>query len=319
MSMVSAARGGQSHHFIVLEDQQGMRLDQFLSRQCADYSRTFLQNLIESGQVQLNGAVSTKPGQAIKTGDTVVCSFLPTECPVKRVAGPLPSIEIVFQHEHFLVVNKPAYCMVHAPHVDSPDATLVDWIIAKYQEVRAIGLPERPGIVHRLDRNTSGLLIIARTNEAHKHFSALFKNRALRKMYYAVVQGHPPAQGTINMAIGRDPVSKVKMKTFPHGFRVDAKTRDAVTHYRVIQYLNNAALLEIHPVTGRTHQIRVHCAAIGHPLIGDATYGQRSALIERHALHAAHLVFDFNLEHFSFHAPVPTDIKQLIQQLTPAA
>ena len=134
---------------------------------------------------------------------------------------------------------------------------------------------DRPGIVHRLDKDTSGLMVVPRTHYAHKYFSTLFRDRQIHKTYYAVVHGHPDAQGTIDFSVGRHPEQRTKMHAFPHDYRQDLPMRSAVTHYTVLEYFADSALVELKPVTGRTHQIRVHCTALGHPLIGDPVYGTK--------------------------------------------
>jgi 23S rRNA pseudouridine1911/1915/1917 synthase len=176
-----------------------------------------------------------------------------------------------------------------------------------------VGAQDRPGIIHRLDKDTSGLMIIPRTHHAYNTFGSLFRNRTIHKTYYALVQGHPPKEGFIDLSIGRHPHIRVKMATFDkektaHYIKKGYRIRTAFTHYRVIKYFTDYALVEFKPTTGRTHQIRVHASAIGHPIIGDETYGSSSVLIQRQALHAAKLQFQFDNEQFSFSINLPDDI-----------
>lgn len=300
--------------FKVSSPDNGLRLDQFIRKYLSSHSRTFLQCLIQDGHVRINEVVILKASHQVVDGDRIVCSFPMVSYPPKRIDGALPAIQAIFQHEHFLVINKPASCMVHAPHPTSPEITVVDWLLEHYREVGEVGLPERPGIVHRLDSDTSGVLIIARTNYAHMALGNMFKQRTIRKVYTALVEGHPPARGTIDLAIGRDPIVKVKMKAFQIK-NPNASIREAVSHFNVIEYLDNAAIVVVYPVTGRTHQIRVHMAAIGHPILGDTTYGSQSSYIARHALHAMHLSFVFDKESYHFDVPFPDDMQKAIEKL----
>jgi 23S rRNA pseudouridine1911/1915/1917 synthase len=289
----------------------GGRLDKFLSSQFARYSRSFFDRLIEDGHVSINGAIELKSGAFLKKGDLVTIQF-----PHPRVieAGDLefkPPVEIVYEHPEFLIISKPAGLVMHAPSDRSTIITLVDWLVARYQDIKKVGYVDRPGIVHRLDKDTSGLVIIPRTNYAHGIFGNMFHDRKVKKMYYAVVEGHPNKTGTITLPISRDPIAKVKMSARVHG----QKQREAETNYEVIEYFDNAALVKVMPLTGRTHQIRVHFAAIGHPLVGDTTYGKKSKDIGRQALHAQQLSFEFEHVPYLFEKEPPEDFQRLIERL----
>lgn len=309
---------------LVKEEEAGQRLDKFLSDTLSHYSRSFFQGLVAQQAILINGSAA-KASTLVKTGDTILITFpeepkQPLFTPVNNNLG----IEILYTHDHFLIINKPAHLLVHQTEIPTTDPTIIDWLLTNYQEISPIGDASRPGIVHRLDRETSGLLIIARTNFAHRTFSDLFKNRHIKKSYLAIVEGHPPASGTIDFSIGRHPAHRKKMMAYPseqqaltseHRQPRQPNVRHALSHYTVLTYFEHHALVEVYPVTGRTHQIRVHCAAIGHPLVGDFLYGTPSKLINRHALHASTLTFTFQDESHIFSAELPADFKRLIASL----
>jgi len=309
---------GSTYTCTVTVDDHGVRLDAFIAKQFPSYSRSFFQRMIAHQLVQINGSIVIRPGVVVKKADSVTLTF-PTQAYDPKDAAAFigkPPIPVIFEHEHFLIIDKPAGWVVHAPHRFSDEVTVVDWLISHYPDLQQVGIAERPGIVHRLDKETSGLLIIARTNYAHQQFGALFVSRTVQKTYLAVVVGVPAAaQATISLPIGRDPVSKVKMKTFPALRAHDATIRAARTDYRVLETFKNSALLELKPLTGRTHQIRVHCAAIGHPLMADKVYGQETPLMARHALHAQALAFVFDEQAYDFCSPLPDDFAALVHKL----
>lgn len=312
-----------NHTFVVEKCHAGQRIDKFLAIMLPTFSRSFFQNLIEKGHISINQHPA-KASTLVHEADTVCVEFpaeqkRPLYNPVRTDLG----IEVIFTHEHFFIINKPAPLLVHQTEVPSNEPTLVDWLLSNHHELIEIGSQERPGIVHRLDKETSGLMIIARTNFAHKTFGNMFKDRSISKTYLALVEGHPAATGTIDLAIGRHPTMRKKMTTFitdehtrslttPYRIRNQSMTRNALTHYTVREYYKDHSLLELHPQTGRTHQIRVHCAAIGHPLVGDYLYGTPSKIIKRHALHATSLSFNFQGTTFNFQKEVPADFKGLI-------
>lgn len=302
----------------VMVDSPIMRIDQFISQQFPHYSRSFFKRLIEADCIKLNNAAIKKAGLLVKPGD-IISLTLPSQPLLNEqtIHQYSPAVSIIYQHEHFLIVYKPAGLTVHKPHAHSTEITLVDWLLAHHQEIAHVGSIDRPGIVHRLDKNTSGLLVISRTNYAHAIFTNLFKEHALTKTYIALVKGHPDKTGTIDLAIGRHPTVKTKMIALaPHDPRIRSinKLRHAITHYRVTHYFETYSFVSINLVTGRTHQIRAHFAAIGHPLIGDSTYGEASSLINRQALHAHKISFVFDNIPFSFECPVPQDLLALINQ-----
>lgn len=286
------------------------RLDLFLSQKLPYYSRTFFKDLIEQGHITIGGIPATKASVVIKPGDIIAVYFpelaLP-EVTAQQVAH--LDVKIVYQNEHFLIVNKPAGLTVHTPGAGHTELTLVDWLLHYFHEIKAVGSADRPGIVHRLDKDTSGLMIVARNSYAHEKLSDLFKDRKIKKTYLAVVKGHPVPEGTIDFNITRHPTNRVKMT------HSSSLGRDAVTHYTVKEYLKDAALIEAKPVTGRTHQIRVHATALGHPLLGDALYGTVTPLIKRQALHAYQLDFTFEGKEYHFTQEMPEDMQELVKKL----
>lgn len=317
---------GSTISLVVEESHAGQRIDKYLSQALPSYSRSFFQHLIDDGNITVNGH-QAKSSSMVKSADTIQITLPNSEkrpifTPVNTDLG----IEIVATHEHFFIINKPANLLVHQTEVPTSDPTVVDWLLSNHHELIDVGSIERPGIVHRLDKETSGLLVISRTNYAHMIFGEMFKKRTISKSYLAMVHGHPPASGSIDLSIGRHPTQRKKMTTFlpdnsalsttkATNIRNHTSIRNAITHYTVKKYFADCSLVEVHPVTGRTHQIRVHFEAIGHPLVGDYLYGTPSKLINRHALHAASLSFNFQDTPFHFTKDVPDDFKRLISFL----
>lgn len=324
--MEMSAKPGSTHSFCIPDDTEKMRIDLYLARQFPAYSRNFFQQLIEDRRIAANNVPLEKPSFVIKAGDQVCITF-----PEQRIVDhknlslaleeKKVDVEVIAEHEHFLIIYKPANFLVHAPSARSSAVTLVDWLVVHYPDIASVGYTDRPGIVHRIDKDTTGILVVPRTPYAHNAFSKHFKNRSIKKLYLAVVEGHPPASGTIDFPIGRDPHAPQKMTFFSRsgleaGNASHIKKRDATTHYKVRTYFKDSALIEAHLITGRTHQIRVHCAAIGHPLVGDPVYGNKSKLIKRQALHAYSISFDFDGVEHTFCKEPPTDFADLINSLT---
>lgn len=306
-----------SYQFTVDPSHAHERIDTFITGKFGGYSRTFLQNLISNEQISLNGRAISKPGLRLKEGDLIQVTF-PDRTPEKKreFSGFDFGISIIHKDEHFLIINKPAGLIVHEADTDGDQPSVVDWIIENFDEIKHVGAIDRPGIVHRLDKDTSGILIIPRTNYAHGQFGAMFKERTIHKTYRALVEGAPHQQGSLDMPIGRHPVLRHKMATFTKSdAHRSTSIRDAITEYSVLEYFDECALVEAKPHTGRTHQIRVHLAALGHPLLGDQTYGKKSAHIKRHALHAYQISFVFNGRSYEFTCPVPQDFQQALERL----
>lgn len=289
------------------------RIDIIIAQQFPGNSRSFFQKLIKNERITCNSKIVSKPSMEVQAGDIITIHFPPaTTTRAKRTVPPEIIVEVLFQHQDFLIINKPAGLMVHDPSHYHTEATLVDWLLEHFNEISEVGSYDRPGIVHRLDQFTSGIMIIPRTNSAHIAFGNMFRDRTINKEYTAIVEGHPEQTGTIDFPISRDPHKRNKMTHKQlHG-------RHAITHYTILEYYHNGALAQVKPITGRTHQIRVHFAAIGHPIIGDAVYGSPSKYIKRQALHASSISFTYHNIHYTFSCPLPTDMQKLLSALKKA-
>jgi 23S rRNA pseudouridine1911/1915/1917 synthase len=285
----------------------GMRFDQALVRLFPQYSRSRLQAWLKAGHIQLDGR-SAEARQAVTGGEQVVLEPPPAPDAIAPKAQRMP-LKIVHEDADLIVVDKPAGLVVH-PGAGQPDRTLLNALLA---HAPALGGVPRAGIVHRLDKDTSGLLVVAKTVEAQAALAKQLADRSMRRLYLAVVQGDPPASGKIDAPLGRDARSRVRMAVTHRG-------KPARTGFRVIERFGRAALLECRLETGRTHQIRVHLQHIRHPLVGDSVYrrGTRYGLaFPRQALHAAELtlVHPRTGESMTWRAPLPKDMKRLLQEL----
>ena len=287
-----------NHEYRVAADES--RLDLFLAGRDTGLTRSRLQRLIVEGQVLVNGATA-KPSNKVKAGDLVSLS-LPPPRPSSLVPQDIP-VTVVYQDENLVVIDKPAGLAVH-PGPGHPDQTLVNALLAMCPDIQGIGGEIRPGIVHRLDKDTSGLMMVAKTHQAHIDLSAQIKARQTTKGYLALVEGTPtPLQGKIDAPIGRHPRRRTRMAVVVGG-------KEARTSYKVRDRFQAHSLLELYLETGRTHQIRVHMVHIGHPLVGDTTYGHSSPLVDRHFLHAFHLAFKHPItgEPLEFRIGLPLDL-----------
>lgn len=283
------------------------RIDKFLSAHVPGYSRNYFQTLIGAGLVIVNGAIVAKSNYTLRLHDQVIVTLQTKPCNFQ----PAPvSFAVLDEQPDFLIVNKPAGLLVHHAPTAPQEVTLVNGLLFKYPEMQELEGDERPGIVHRIDKNTSGLLVVARNVQAQHTFADMFKQRLMKKTYLAVVNGMVTADsGSINLPIGRHPTERHKMATF------GIETRPALSHYTVLARHKDASLLEVSIVTGRTHQIRVHCASMGHGLLGDETYGVASPFINRQALHAWKMAFVYGGKEYAYEAPLPQDLSLLIKQL----
>lgn len=288
------------------------RLDKVLAARFPEHSRSRMQVLIRDGFVQINQNVVTKSGFMVENGMTIeVC--LPSAQPVELEAEAIP-LRVILDHPEVLVVDKPAGLVVH-PAAGHESGTLVNAVMGLIPDLEGIGGELRPGIVHRLDKDTSGLILIAKNERAHRYLQDQFRLREVKKVYLALVDGKPPTpNGRIEAPIARDPAHRKQMAVVPPG-----KGRDAVTEYFTRETFAQHTLVEAHPLTGRTHQIRLHMAFVGCPIVGDTLYGRRkvSLPLHRRFLHAARLTVRLPGEKQprTFESPLPPELEQVLQQL----
>ena len=285
-------------------DAPGERLDVFLARRQPDLSRAHAQRLIGEGRVRINGAAA-KASRRLEAGEQVEVE-IPPAAPVSLEAQPIP-LAVVYEDEDLIVIDKPAGMPVH-PGPGHERSTLVNAVLARCPDLAGIEGSLRPGIVHRLDKDTSGLLIVAKNDRAQTGLAAQMAARTTRKEYLALVQGRPPPSGTIDAPIGRHPGQRKHMAIVAEG-------RPARTHFRTLGAVGPDALVLARLETGRTHQIRVHFAGIGHPVVGDPVYGKRSDLVARQFLHAWRLGFTHPRtgEWIQLEAPPPEDLLQALR------
>jgi len=298
------------------------RLDKALA-DVTGLSRARVQGLIDEGRVDVAGKTATSASAKV-AADTPFRSILAAAMPAAAQPENIPLV-VVFEDQHLIVVDKPAGMVVH-PAVGNITGTLVNALLHHCRgQLSGINGVARPGIVHRIDKDTSGLLVIAKSDAAHERLAAQFAAHSVHRRYIAVTAGIPsPAEGTIDARVGRSDADRKKMTVLPNN---SSRGKSAITHYKVTERLDGAAVIECRLETGRTHQVRVHCASIGHPLLGDPAYGrtpkQLRPLLERlgfarQALHAAELGFQHPLtgEMVRFRSDLPQDMAELIDQLS---
>lgn len=293
----------------LVADSSGERLDRYLGSHLPEYSRTYFQKLISEGQVTVNGWAA-KAGQRLSAGEQIVVTGPPTP-PSLLTPEPIP-LEVIYQDDDLLVLNKLAGMVTH-PAPGWPGHTLLNALLAYLPNLpNTVGGVLRPGIVHRLDKDTSGVMVVAKNTAAHTALMRQFKDHTVNRVYLVLVNGHlEPQEGVIEADIGRDPRHRQRMAVVLMG-------RPARTRYRVISYPEGYSLLEVRPETGRTHQIRVHLAAIGYPVVGDVNYGVKSEYLSRHFVHAVSLGFRMpkSGEYREFKAPLPPDLEQALRAIS---
>ena len=286
---------------------QDERLDSYVAGVRNDLSRSQVQRLIKAGHILVNGQI-VRPSARLQRMDRIDI-HVPEALDETVVPEDIP-LRIVYEDEHVLVVDKPPGLTVH-PAPGHPRGTLVNALIARYPALESVGAPGRPGLVHRLDKDTSGLLVVALTPEAHASLSRQLRERTVAKVYLALVLGYPePSEGLVEAAISRDPRHRQRMGVVEGG-------RAAATRYKTVRHFKGYTLLEVRPHTGRTHQIRVHMSSIGHPVAGDSRYGGRVPFLKRQFLHAHQLGLSLppGGEQVEFESPLPPDLEEALELL----
>ncbi len=290
-------------HLIV--NKNDIRLDKYVAQECPGISRSYAHRLISQGLLLVNQRFA-KPSLNLNIGDKI---DLTMPSPFLLVPQYIP-LRIVYEDSHLLVVDKPAGLTVHpTPH--HPDRTLANAILAHCPHLPDVNGSLRPGIVHRLDKDTSGLIVVAKTRAAHVSLSRQLKSRLVRREYLVLVQGQPALeQNLIEVPIGRHPHHRKRMAVVSGG-------REAYTSYQVVEQIGKYALLKVAPETGRTHQIRVHLSTIGHPVVGDATYGVKLPYLQRHFVHAHRLGFTLpgSNQYAEFESELPPDLAEALDYL----
>lgn len=292
-------------------EEGGERIDVWLAKNIEQLSRARIQKLIAEGQVTLNQYPCLDKKTIVKAGDVITVT-IPPPVASEIIPQSIP-LEIVYEDEHILVINKPAGFVVH-PAPGHPHSTLVNALLAHCPNLEGIGGVQRPGLVHRLDKDTTGLIVVAKTEMALQDLQRQIKERKAKREYLGIIHGcFPGESGTINLPIGRHPKHRKKMAVLQGG-------KEAITHWRLVEKLGNYSLLHFSLETGRTHQIRVHCSHFGHPLVGDPLYSSCKNIgvkLTGQALHAFRLTLTHpeNGKPLKFVAPIPTEMQKLIEFL----
>lgn len=294
------------------EQDETQRLDKFLVTCLPEFSRARLQGLVREGLVSVDGSPASKSGQMLNKGSRVQVRIPPPQ-PVDLVPEAIP-LDIIFEDQNVIVVNKPAGMVVH-PAAGHSTGTLVHAALAHAPQMEGISGEKRPGVVHRLDKDTSGLILLAKNDAALHALQEQFRARKVEKVYLALVDGKPPTPtGRIEAPVGRNPAERRQMAVVP-----PEKGREAVSEYSTRQSFAQHTLLEVHPLTGRTHQIRLHLRFVGCPVTGDTVYGRKkpSLPLDRHFLHAWRLTIRLPGESQArtFEAPLPGELEHTLKEL----
>jgi len=285
----------------------GTRLDKYLADTYPDLTRSHIQKLIQSGDISVNG-LAARSSLKLKESDLIEISIPPPE-PAVIIPEDIP-FEVIYEDSDLVVINKPAGLTVY-PAPGHASHTLVNALLERFPDLAVFGSSLRPGIVHRLDKDTSGLMVIARNEPARQELLGQFKSRTVTKGYMVLLKGKlTPGTGAIEAPIGRDPSHRQRMAVVSNG-------RPARTDYRVLKYINGCSLVEVRIRTGRTHQIRVHFAAIGFPVLGDPVYGLKTGLLRRQFLHSFYLQFKLpgSDEMLTFKCDLPEDLNMALHLL----
>ena len=300
---------------IVFSELSAKRLDKYLAEQILQLSRAKIQSMISAGEVKVNEKVITKPAFKLETGDKV--SAVITEVNEEHPLEQNIALDVIYEDENVIVINKPAGLVVH-PGAGNAENTLVNALLYRWPQIANVGETSRPGIVHRLDKDTSGVMIIAKTSIGYSWLVKQFKTRKANKTYLALVDGKPPTPtGRIETRIGRDEQHRQRMAV-----TYGDQGRKAESEFYTVAEYSDHTLLEVNPLTGRTHQIRVHLAFLGCPVVGDQIYGRRrnSLEIKRFFMHASRLTIRLpgNEEETEFTAPLPLDLQTVLDNLEKA-
>jgi 23S rRNA pseudouridine1911/1915/1917 synthase len=301
-------RSGYNIYNLVV-DEPGTRLDKYVTERCPELTRTQTQKLIREGYITVNGGVA-RAGLKLDTGDRLTVK-IPPATPEILQPEQIP-LNIIYEDDDLLVIDKPAGLAVH-PAPGHPAHTLVNAVLSHLSSLPDTGDWQRPGIVHRLDKDTSGVMLIAKNSDAYQNLTDQFRSRSVVKHYQVLVKGHlSPLDGVIEAPVGRDPRHRQRMAVVE-----ESKGREAKTGYHVIEYVGDYTLLEVKPETGRTHQIRVHLKAIGYPVAGDKIYGVKSPHLQRQFVHASLLGFKLPStgDYVEFTSPLPPDLETALRNL----
>lgn len=286
--------------------QAGLRLDQFLQQQLPHFSRTRLKESIKLGLVKINGITEKKASRTLIAASTITFTLPERQqraLPSTETAEAFFAKQLIIEHQDFVIINKPAGLVTHPPSPKTEEVALSDLMHVARPQSMFCGEEGREGIVHRLDKDTSGLILIAKNMDGYRLLRELFCSRNIQKTYIAITAGHTDQEGVIPVPILRDPLDPKKMMACYTGNGAPAETQ-----FFTLGYGTSSSLIAAQPKTGRTHQVRVHCAHMGHPLLGDTLYGTRSKSIKRHALHAYRLQFEYKNQSIDIQCPIPEDM-----------